>query len=95
MRKRMRIEREKENNERETIRKIEIFDCKAGKTFVRYELRVDGGINPETEGKLDGLVELRLRELSKDLHGFLERVFLGEVSDLDGAAVAFAVFFHV
>ncbi len=30
------------------IRKISVFDRKAGKTVVRYQLRVDGGVNPET-----------------------------------------------
>ena len=30
------------------IRKVEVFDRKTGKTVVRYQLRVDGGVNPET-----------------------------------------------
>lgn len=30
------------------IRKIEVLDRKTGKTVVRYQLRVDGGVNPET-----------------------------------------------
>jgi integrase len=30
------------------IKKIEAFDRRAGKTVVRYELRVDGGVNPAT-----------------------------------------------
>jgi hypothetical protein len=30
------------------IRKVEVADRKTGKTIVRYELRVDGGVNPVT-----------------------------------------------
>jgi Arm DNA-binding domain len=28
------------------IRKVDVLDHKSGKTVVRYELRVDGGVNP-------------------------------------------------
>ena len=30
------------------IRKVEVTDRKTGKTVVRYELKVDAGVNPET-----------------------------------------------
>jgi integrase len=30
------------------IRKVEVLDRRTGKTVVRYQLRVDGGVNPET-----------------------------------------------
>ena len=30
------------------IRKVEVLDRKTGKTVVRYQLRVDGGVNPAT-----------------------------------------------
>ena len=52
-----------------------------------------GAINAEAEGQLDGLVELGLREFGKNFHRFSEWVILGENSDLEGAAVAFALFF--
>jgi hypothetical protein len=48
------------------------------------------GINPETEGKVDGLVELGLRELGEDLNGGVERVDLGGVHLGQGLLVAFA-----
>jgi integrase len=30
------------------IKKLEVFDRKTGKTVVRYQLRIDGGVNPKT-----------------------------------------------
>src|SRR6478752_2333853 len=49
-------------------------------------------IDAEAEGQLDGLIELGLRELGKDLHRFVQWVLLGEISGLRGAVVSFAVF---
>jgi len=43
------------------------------------------------DDQLDGLVELRLRELGENVHCLWQRVFLGEISHLEGAGVAFAV----
>jgi hypothetical protein len=48
-------------------------------------------IDAETKGKLDGLVEFSLREFGKDLDRFFKRIILREISDLDGAVVAFAL----
>jgi hypothetical protein len=53
------------------------------------------GIHAEAEGKLDGLVELRLGKLGQDFHRVFQRVVLGEISGLKGAAITFALFFHV
>ena len=54
-----------------------------------------GAVHAEAEGKLDRLVEFGFREFGEDVDRFLERIILREISDLEGAAVAFAVgFWH-
>src|SRR4029079_15121213 len=54
-----------------------------------HVLVAGSGVDSEAERKLDGFVQLRLRELGENLHRFRERIFFGEVSDLEGAGVTF------
>ncbi len=58
--------------------------------------RLFGGTGQGTKVQrdLNGLVEFGLREFGQNLGRFLQRVFFRQVSDLEGAAVTFALFFH-
>jgi hypothetical protein len=68
------------------IRKVEIFDRGAGKTVVKYQLRVDGGVNPAT-----GQRQQVKRRFATEKQA---RAALAEISDqaLTGAFVARTAF---